>query len=56
VERDYIMSKIFEALEVPSEAVREAGMQTLVELAYIEYASIEFYLQKIAQVTEKAAN
>lgn len=50
------MNKIFEALEVPSEAVREAAMQTLVELAYTEYNSIEFYLAKIAQVTEKAAN
>ena len=56
VERDFIMNKIFEALEAPADAVREAAMQTLVELAYTEYNSIEFYLAKIAQVTEKAAN
>ena len=38
------MSKLFEALEIPLESVREAAMQTLVELAYLEYDSIEYYL------------
>ena len=31
-ERDFIMGKIFEALQIPTVEVREAAMQTLVEL------------------------
>lgn len=50
------MSKIFEALECPSVQVREAAMQTLVEIAHLQYDSVEFYLKQIAMVTANAAN
>lgn len=50
------MNKIFEALEVPQTVVRENAMQILVELARLQYESMEFYLQKIAIATSQAAN
>ena len=50
------MMKIFEALEVPITGVRENAMQCLVELARLQYESMEFYLQKIAIDTSNAAN
>jgi hypothetical protein len=34
-ERDFIMNKIFEALEIPEVQVRESAMQTLVELCHL---------------------
>lgn len=55
-ERDYIMNKIFEALEVPVTDVRESAMQTLVEIAHLHYNYLEHYLVKIAQATALAAN
>jgi importin subunit beta-1 len=50
------MGKIFEALEVPLSTVKENAMQCLVELARLQYDSIEFYFQKIAIATNQAAN
>lgn len=50
------MAKIFEALEVPVPTVKENAMQCLVELARLQYESIEFYFQKIAIATNQAAN
>ena len=50
------MNKIFEALEVPHTGVRENAMQILVELARLQYESMEFYLQKIAIATSQATN
>jgi importin subunit beta-1 len=50
-ERDFIMNKVFEGLECQHVQVREAAMQTLVELAHLQYDSIEFYLKQIALVT-----
>jgi hypothetical protein len=38
------MNKIFEALEVPETVIRENAMQTLVELARLQYDNMEFYL------------
>jgi hypothetical protein len=34
-ERDFIMLKIFEAINIPEVQVRESAMQTLVELAHL---------------------
>ena len=42
------MAKIFEALEIPEVQVREAAMQTLVELVHLQYDYIELYFAKIA--------
>ena len=50
------MAKIFEALEIPEVQVREAAMQTLVELVHLQYNYIELYFAKIAQVTANAAS
>jgi len=50
------MEKILEAIEIPNENVRESAMQTLVELAHLQYDIIEFYLPKIGEVTARAAN
>lgn len=50
------MNKIFEALEIPEVQVREAAMQTLVELCRLQYDYIELYFQKIAFVTALVAN
>jgi hypothetical protein len=50
------MSKIFEALEINEVNVREAAMQTLVELVHLQYEMIELYFKNIAEATAKAAN
>lgn len=42
-ERDFIMAKIFESLEIGEVQVREAAMQTLVELVHLQYEYIQFY-------------
>lgn len=49
------MQCLFSALTIPDTEIRESSMQTLVEIARQEYESIEFYFQKIAEVTAKAA-
>ena len=54
-ERDFIMNKIFEALENKQLDVREKAMQCLVEVGREEYLYIEHYFQKIAAVTAQAA-
>ena len=50
------MGKIFEALQIPAVEVREAAMQTLVELIHLQYEHLEFYFTKIAPATYQAAN
>jgi importin subunit beta-1 len=54
-ERDYIMQKVFDALQNPNEDIRTTAMQTLVEIGRQEYESIEFYFPKICTVTALAA-
>lgn len=49
------MNKVFEALTAQDETIRENAMQCLVEIGKQEYESVEFYFQKIAEVTSKAA-
>jgi HEAT repeat protein len=39
-ERDFIMAKIFEAMENPSEDIRTTAMQALVEIGRDEYEYI----------------
>jgi hypothetical protein len=55
-ERDFIMDKLFLALQNPNEDVRVTAMQTLVEMGRQEYESVEFYFPKICEVTANAAN
>lgn len=56
-ERNFIMGKIFEALEIRANVqVREAALQTLVELAHLQYDCIELYLPQIAQITAQVVN
>lgn len=55
VERDFIMGKIFEALENKNDSIRETAMQCLVEVGRQEYNYVTHYFQKIAEVTSKAA-
>ncbi len=50
------MLKIFEAINIPEVQVRESAMQTLVELAHLQYDYIELYFTQIAQITTNAAN
>ncbi len=54
-ERDYIMQKVFDALQNPVEDIRVTAMQTLVEIGRQEYESIEFYFPTICTVTAAAA-
>lgn len=54
-ERSFIMQCLFSALTIPDIEIRENAMQTLVEIVRQEYESVEFYFQKIAEVTAKAA-
>lgn len=54
-ERDYIMTKVFEALQNPVEEIRVTAMQTLVEIGRQEYEYIENYFTKICEVTAYAA-
>lgn len=55
-ERDFIMSKIFEALQIPVVEVRESAMQTLVELVQLQYEHLGLYFTQIALATYQAAN
>ena len=54
-ERNFVMQKIFEAIEIADVDVREHAMQSLVELARQEYEYLEMYFQSIAACTAKAA-
>lgn len=55
LERDFIMNKIFEALENKDVEIRENAMQCLVEVGRQEYNYVQHYFQKIAEVTSKSA-
>lgn len=54
-EREFIMSKLFEAFQVPDEDIRIIAMQTLVEIARQEYESVEFFFDQVCQVTSTLA-
>ena len=49
------MDRLFDAFKVADEDVRVIAMQTLVELGKQEYASVEFYFQRICEVTSHCA-
>lgn len=42
-ERDFIMQKVFEALENKDQEIREVAMQCLVEIGRQEYQYVEHY-------------
>lgn len=50
-ERDFIMSKIFEACECQDEDVQENSLMCLREIAVQEYEYIDLYFVKVCQVT-----
>ena len=58
-ERDYIMQHLFEAFKVApssdSEEVKVVAMQTLVEVARLEYEAVDYYFPQIAQITSDGA-
>jgi importin subunit beta-1 len=54
-ERNYIMEKVFLAIDHPDEEIKVAALQTLVEIGRLEYESIQFYFQKVCEVTARAA-
>lgn len=45
------MEKLFEALTIQEEETRVVAMQTLVEIGRQEYESVQYYFEKICQVT-----
>jgi hypothetical protein len=49
------MSKIFTALESKDEDVRVTAMMTLVEVGRLEYDYVDFYKDKIFEITANAA-
>jgi uncharacterized FlgJ-related protein len=57
-EREYIMSKLFEAFKLEGERdedVEMLAMQTLVEIARQEYEAVEFFFEQVCTVTSNAA-
>lgn len=54
-ERDFIMGKIFEALQCPEVETRVIAMQTLADIGKQEYEFIEFYFSQICEVTSNLA-
>jgi len=49
------MGKLFDAYKVQDEEVRVVIMQTLVEVGRQEYDSVQFYFEKICEITAFAA-
>ena len=49
------MTKVLDALQCQDSDIREYAMQSLVEIARQEYDQMMNYLQKIYEVTERAA-
>lgn len=56
-EREYIMSKLFEAFKIEGgdEEIEMLAMQTLVEIARQEYEAVEFFFDQVCTITSKAA-
>jgi hypothetical protein len=49
------MGRLFDAFGSPDEEIRIVAMQTLVDIGRQEYDSVEFYFQKICEITATIA-
>jgi len=54
-ERDYIMGKIFQAMEANDEDIQESVLQCLTEISTQEYESLQHYFSKICVLTQTAS-
>ena len=54
-ERDFIMKQLFGAFQVDDEEIKIVAMQSLVEVARLEYDAVEYYFAEIAAITSAAA-
>jgi importin subunit beta-1 len=53
-ERDFIMEKLFTSCDIADEEIQEYGLHCLREISIQEYESVQFYFQRICEVTGNA--
>lgn len=53
-ERDYIMERVFQAMESNDEETQESVLQCLAEISTHEYEHLQHYFSKICQLTQAA--
>jgi hypothetical protein len=54
-QRDYIMDRLFDAFKCSNEDIRVVAMQTLVEIGRQEYESVQYFFEKVCEVTAYCA-